>query len=261
MNLGMYSQLTKIEDNHWWFISRRKLIENLLPPYLRFKNGRALDIGCGTGGNLKLLRKYCPRVVGIDISKFAIKLAKKKFPKYHFKLGDANKLTKIFSKKSFDLITIFNVLYHRWIINEQNILEQINTLLKPGGYLVITEPAFDFLKREHDIIGMGKCRYNLPYFEKKLRKIGFKIITSTYFNSISFLPAFIIAFYDRFSINKTIVLKNEEPAELQIPPILLNKFLLKLMNIETKIIKLVGKMPFGVSLLIIAQKPRGKKII
>lgn len=258
---GMYSQLAEIEDSHWWFISRRRLAETLLSSLNIKKNSKGLDIGCGTGGNLKLLKKYCSQVTGLDLSEFALSLAKKKWSHYKFIHGDANHLSKLFSPKSFGLITIFNVLYHQWVPNESKVLKQIYDILEPRGYLIITEPAFNFLKREHDIIDMGKCRYQLTPFRKLLKNSGFVVISSTYFNIIGFIPALITAFTDFFAIKKNKSIPDNKGAkELQILSKPLNKFLLKLMSLERKIIKSIGKIPLGVSLLCIAQKPASSKI-
>jgi len=60
MDKGMYLQLPQIEEKHWWFISRRLLVEEVLKK-AGFKKGKnALDLGCGTGGNLPFLKKFCP---------------------------------------------------------------------------------------------------------------------------------------------------------------------------------------------------------
>lgn len=260
MYRGAYSQLAKIENTHWWFVSRRLLIKEL---FIKLgvnkkigKNAKGLDIGCGTGGNLKLLNEYCPEVIGVDLSKFALKLAREKLPKQNFVYGDANQLSSLFKKESFDLVTIFNVLYHQWILNELNVLKQVFTILKPKGYLVVTEPAFSILKRRHDIQDMGRRRYRLGFFKEQLKKAGFLTLVETYFNALSFIPAFILALTNRLNSNKDEVSQAESRiGELQLPNIVLNQILLKLMTTERKIIKLVGSLPFGVTLLCIAWKP------
>ena len=70
-----YQQLAEIEDTHWWFVYRRKLIGNLLERSGGVAGELALDIGCGTGGNLPFLKRYCANVCGIDLSEYAIALA------------------------------------------------------------------------------------------------------------------------------------------------------------------------------------------
>lgn len=256
MHKRIYSQFFEIEDNHWWFVSRRKLVEDLLSPLVKYdKNNKGLDIGCGTGGNLKLLKKYCFQVIGLDLSKYALKLARKKWPKYKFMHGDTNCLLNFFPQESFDLITIFNVLYHKWILDDLKVLKQVCTILKPGGYFVIIEPAFNILTRKHDFQVMGRKRYSLKECEKLLTNAGFRLIKSTYFNSISFIPACIIVFIDYITRLKNKQFKKSKLVkEIQMPPFLINKLLLTLLSIERQIIKL-SKIPIGVSLFCIARKP------
>ncbi len=253
---GIYLQLAEIEDKHWFFESRRQLVEDYLMKLNIGKNSRGLDIGCGTGGNCRLLEKYCSDVYGLDLSDIALKHAKKKGPNNNFIKGDANHLADIFNPASFDLVTIFNVLYHEWISNDQSVFKQVYRILKPGGYIVITEPSFDILKRNHDIQDMGKRRYLLEPFRKMLTDAGFTLISGTYFNSISFLPALATKYLENISMNKSKIIKPDtQVRELHMPGTITNKFLINVIGLERIIIKLFGKIPLGVSLLCIARKP------
>lgn len=256
MNQGLYYHLAKIEDCHWWFAYRRKLAEDFLSQINMDGDIRGLDIGCGTGGNLELLEKYCHDVIGMDFSETAISLAEKKYLKAKFIQGDANHLSHLFEPESFGLITIFNVLYHEWIINELDVLRQCNNILSPGGIIVVTEPAFNILKRRHDIQAMGKRRYRLGQFEGLLKAAGLKVIAGTYFNALSFLPAFFLSLMDRlYDIKKKGIIKENFVKELQMPGNKIDRILLRLMDAERKIISSTSKLPFGVTLMCIAQKP------
>lgn len=256
MNPGIYVQLAAIEDKYWFHVSRRQLVEDYLTRLNLEKNARGLDIGCGTGGNCKLLEKYCSEVYGLDLSEFALELAKKRGLNNRFIRDDANNLADIFAPESFGLVTIFHVLYHEWISSEQSVLQQVHRILKPGGYVVITEPSFNILKRNHDIQDMGKRRYLLKPFEDMLTNAGFTLISGTYFNSISFLPALATKYLEKISMNKSqITDPDSEVKELQMPNTIINELLIKAIGLERMLIRLFGKAPFGVSLLCIARKP------
>src|SRR5436190_23241966 len=108
MERAVYQQLAEIEDTHWWFVYRRKLIAHLLERSGGVAGDLALDIGCGTGGNLPFLKKYCVNVCGIDLSEHAIALARKKHPGETFLEGDINELRNLYSPASFDLISDFS---------------------------------------------------------------------------------------------------------------------------------------------------------
>jgi len=252
----MYRQLPQIEKKHWWFIGRRLLVESALKKAGFKKGKRALDLGCGTGGNLAFLKKFCPSVLGLDFSKLALKIARKKQPRSKFIQADLNQLEKIFPEEKFDLITIFNVLYHRWVKNEEKVLEQSYSILKPGGILVMTEPAFNWLKRSHDTLDMAKKRYRLIEFKRVFKKTGFQPIKMTYFNSFGLLPALILKIVETATDPKQ---QKAGANELNLPPPLLNKLLLMVFRLEIKLINVLGSLPLGVTLFCLVQKPPGAK--
>lgn len=254
MNDKVYYQFSQIEDIHWWYKYRRRLLEDLLSKLDIKSNAIGLEIGCGTGGSMTYLKNYCSDIIGLDASDLALRLAREKYPEYRFIQGDANKISELFSSETFDLTFIFNVLYHKWILDEVGVLKDVCRILKPGGYLILTEPAFPILWRGHDRLVMGKSRYRIPEFNAMCSSAGFKIIQSTYFNSISFLPALILALFERAGILK-IKGEDSEVGELKMAGPLFNKLMLCILNLERVCISKFKSIPLGVSLLSIARKP------
>jgi SAM-dependent methyltransferase len=254
MKQAHYTQIAQIQDQHWWFRYRGRLIRDYLDKCTFPNPGKALDLGCGTGQYLSLLNKYCREVYGVDVSDHALSIAGEKHPQHRLIKGDINHLQKLFVEGHFDIVTILNVLYHQWIESEQNILRQVYSILKPGGTVLITEPAFRFLTRAHDMAGMGKTRYRINDFDSLLAHIGFVQIQCTYFNCISFPLAFILALIHR--VNR---FRRKERvdfvSEMKIAGPGLNEIVLGLLNIERSIIKCFGRMPFGVGLLCVARRP------
>ena len=88
-----------------------------------------------------------------------------------------------------------------------------------------------------------------------LRDSGFTVLSDTYYNALSFVPALILAFLDiMVPDQKDRVSENAYVKELQIPVNSINNLVSFLMNIETKVIKILPKLPIGVTLLCIARK-------
>jgi protein-L-isoaspartate O-methyltransferase len=59
MEAQVYERMAELDSDHWWFVARRDILQNLIervvqPP----KNARILEIGCGTGHNLAMLSKF-----------------------------------------------------------------------------------------------------------------------------------------------------------------------------------------------------------
>jgi len=71
-------------------------------------------------------------------------------------------------------VTVFSVSYQEWITSEEGVLRNAYDLLKPGGYFLLTAPAFTLLKRRHDVLAMGKRRYTIPEIELLLNQPGLK---------------------------------------------------------------------------------------
>ncbi len=254
MEKGLYQQLSEIQETHWWQEGRREMVRALLNHLHVSKKHRGLDIGCGVGGNLKLIQEYCDHVVGFDYSSVALSIAKEKYSLFHFIKGDANHLSDYFKSQTFGLVTVFNVLYHQWVTNDVNVLKQINSVLSPQGVLVITEPAFQCLRRKHDDLSMGKTRYSLKELKSMIEEAGFVVDYATYFNAMMFLPVVMLKILESIFPPKPHT-EGERVKEIELPPVWLNYLLLGVFKMEIMLIKLFGKLPFGVSCLCIAHKP------
>jgi len=252
---GLYQQLSEIEDSHWWFVHRRRLAADWLRR-IGFSGGeRALDVGCGTGGNMAFLEHYCPCRTGIDISPDALKYCRDRFPDDEFVEGDTNRLGELFPAESFDLITDFNVLYHRWITSEEAVLRQMRGLLRPGGVVLLTEPAFPILFRKHDRQDYGARRYRIGAFRRLLEDCGYVDVRATYFNSLAFVPALLLAVLDRTFGGKDSASDEGGVTELGLGSPLVNRAVGGVMRAEIAAIRMFGQMPFGVGLLCTARKP------
>lgn len=253
MEPHVYSQFAQIEDTHWWFVYRQRLMDVVLADLKFGADAVGLEIGCGTGGGLNYLKKYCAKVTGMDVSDIALELARKKYPGGDFVKGDANQLLDVFTKEKFDIICIFNVLYHKWVKNDIKVLKDACAVLNPGGYLILTEPAFSFLYRNHDRHVMGQRRYTIKEIKGMLAAAGFEQICATYFNSICFVPTLFISCLERLRIIKTE--EGAEVGELKMVGPVLKKIISGVMGLELLFIKLFKTMPVGVTLLTVARKP------
>ena len=77
MDSESFLEMSRFEKNHWWFCGRRKIIDLFLKKIKLKKNAKILEIGCGTGSNLNMLKNY-GFVSAIEPSEEAIHYLKKK---------------------------------------------------------------------------------------------------------------------------------------------------------------------------------------
>jgi SAM-dependent methyltransferase len=239
MNKIEYLKMFELEDSHFWFLGKRFFVDAVLNPYKKSVR-RILDLGSGTGGLTKHLENY-GKVMGVENYYYAVKLSRKR--KLNVVKGDINNL-KIGGK--FDLITVFDVFYHKEIESEEVILDKIYSLLNKNGLILITDSALNLLKSEHDLAVQGKRRYTISDFEKLLKTHNFKILKKSYlyFSTFPFLliKRFILS---RFS-------KSVKSDVGEVNP-LINKILIFILKIESRLLHFMS-FPIGSSVIILARK-------
>ena len=234
-----YFNIYNLERNHWWYRGMRYLSFNLIKKYLKNKL-EILDAGCGAGINIIYFMKY-GKVIGIDNSDYAIKLCRKR--KLNVKKASIENLP--FKRETFDIITCFEVIYHKAVKNDINALKEMNRVLKKGGILLIRVPAYKFLFSGHDKIVHTKRRYTLNELKNKLVKSNFKIGKISYINSFLF-P---IIFLSRIFKN----IFGMEDSNIKKTNLFFSKIFYTSLVLESKLLKLFN-FPFGVSIIAVARK-------
>ncbi len=241
------AKMARLEDRYWWFLGRRFIVRSLILNFWKPKSNPAfvLDLGCGTGGSFLLLRKF-GKVIGLDASFVALQFSRKRGMEKLI-LGDAQILP--FADNKFDLVAVLDVLEH--LDNDCQALREIWRVLKPGGAVVFTVPAFMGLWSVHDIALSHRRRYLYREIRDKVISSGFEVKRLSY----AICPLLPVVFVFRKVQN--LLMRNKEPATALIElPKLLNDALVALLKVEAALLPLV-KFPFGVSLVGIAEKTQG----
>lgn len=184
MHPSEYQRLFENEATHWWFGGRRAiaraLLQQYLPPASPSRPRRILDAGCGTGGNLPLLRDF-GTVTGVDLSPIALTFARQRAASGRA-LARGSLLRLPFPDASFDLITAFDVLYHLWIEDDIAALAELHRVLRPGGLFLMTDSAWQRLHSAHDEINLARQRYEVPELRAKLLRAGLEPLKVSYAN-------------------------------------------------------------------------------
>jgi trans-aconitate methyltransferase len=137
----------EIEQRHWWFVGRRRimrrLIAEVLPPS---PETTIIDVGCGTGANIAQLAEHY-RCIGIDTSAEAIGRAAPRFPNVQFLQGRAPEgLGPLIHQAR--LVTLMDVLEH--VSDDFAMLSELLAAVQPGTFFLLTVPADEALWSEHD---------------------------------------------------------------------------------------------------------------
>lgn len=234
MEKQLYPILYRIEEKHWWFKGRRKILSFFIENFIFKKNLSILDVGSSVGITMKHLTRY-GKVFGVDSSEEAKKFCELQDLKVY--KGDAFSLP--FPDKSFDFVSALDLIEH--LENDIKGIEEFCRVLKNDGYLVLSVPSFKFLWSSFDRLSHHYRRYSIFQLKKKIEKSGFKVLKISYVNFFLF-PLFLI--FRLFGISKLY-------SDLKIPP--LNKILGTIFSLEPYFLKLVS-FPWGSSIFSISKK-------
>lgn len=247
MHPAEYENLARCEETHWWFVAKRMVAAQCLAQFgpANWAHYRLVDVGCGAGAVLTQHCDLTATVFGFDYAAAALNHTAKR---HRGRLAQADTLNLPLANASVDGVTALNVLYHRWVADDQMALAEIYRVLKPGGLLVITDSAFDCLSGPHDETNLGARRYTRPRLRRKLHLAGFTIKKESYLNLALFGPVFLYRWFQRVFLPF-----RPGQSDLQPAPAWLNRALIRAHQAELAWLK-IGGVPWGLNLLMVAQK-------
>ena len=238
-----YPILYEVEETHWWYVGRRRIIQYLVEKIcttLNNPNPRILDVGCGTGANLKMLAAH-GRAEGVDISSQAVDFCRERGLD-SVRLGAAEQLP--YENGSFDLVTALDVVEH--LDDDVAGLREMRRVLRRDGRVLLFVPAFMFLWGVQDDVSNHRRRYTLPSLLKAVEAAGFSVEWSSYANISFFLPVLAVR-----SVMRWLGLSADTEYGINISP--LNGPFSRLFAAERFVFKR-GTLPFGVSAVCIARR-------
>lgn len=168
MQSDQFQLHAEIEERHWWFRGRRRIVRRLLAEIAPPGTGRRIvDVGCGTGANIaSLADAYACH--GIDPSPEGIELARWRFPAVRFTCGLAPEAFGP-EERDADVILAMDVMEH--VPDDFLFASSLLGALKPGGHLLITVPADAALWSAHDEAFGHYRRYGRPRLERVWRDL------------------------------------------------------------------------------------------
>ena len=239
------------EDKHWWFASRTRAILAYLDRYAgEGRHLQVLDVGCGAGNMMHHLAHY-GHVTGVDNNPKPLEVARQRG--LSVREGTADDLP--FGQDEFDLLTLLDTVEH--VPAEGKVFEECRRVLRNGGKLMITGPAFMFLWSRNDIINMHQRRYTVPELKRKLEEHGFRVLRMSYNNFFIFPLAALLILLRRGRAEPELASPHfdEEAYQVEMEPAspAVNRLLTFVGKVEVMLLNRVN-LPFGTSIIAIAEK-------
>jgi SAM-dependent methyltransferase len=147
---------------------------------------------------------------------------------------------------SVDLVTAFDLLYHRGV-DEGAALAEWRRVLAPGGILYVSDSALPCLMGPHDEAVHARERYTSRRLAEKVKAAGFEIIRETYWNSV-LCP--IVAAY---RLARRIAARSARSDLSGVPPHFINSLLASLLRAESRWLRRL-RFPVGTSVALVARK-------
>jgi SAM-dependent methyltransferase len=231
-------QTHQVEDRHWWYRGRRTVIERAIGGLRLPSRARILDVGCGSGRNMVELARH-GAVTGVELSKTSVTLARARGAG---EIIEGSVLDMPFPADSFDLAVSLDVIEH--LEDDLGALRELRRTVAPGGALLVTVPAYQWLWSGHDEINHHHRRYTRCSLQRVAEQAGWEQVRTTYFNSLLLPVAVLLRLLDRVNTKTT-----ESSLDLWVPPAPLNWLLERPLALEAWLIARGGRIPGGLSLL------------
>jgi SAM-dependent methyltransferase len=240
---AIYARLYR---EHWWWRAREAIVLRAIRQAGLGPGGdRAiLDVGCGDGLSFPALSAF-GHVRGIEVDE---RLLDPDGPYrdriFTEPLGDPR-----YDDPSwrFDLITALDVLEH--IDDDRAAARAMVRMLRPGGLLVVTVPAFELLWDEHDEINHHHRRYTIARLRRVLRGIGLERVRLRYLFRGLFAP--------KLAVRLINLGRRRKVAQHGIPSPRVNAMMRRLCEAEDRVLARVP-VPFGTSVLAVARREQAR---
>ena len=182
MERVVYDRMAELDELHWWYRARREVIAAVIhryatPPAV----ARLLEVGAGTGHNLPMLARF-GELDALEIDPEARALAEKRLGKtvWSAPLPELRGVP----AGHYDLVGAFDVIEH--IDDDDAALAALSRLLKPGGRLVLTVPAHQWMWSAHDVVNHHKRRYSKRSLRQLIERSPLRLEKIGYLNSLLF---------------------------------------------------------------------------
>lgn len=246
MDSALVADYGRLEQTHWWFVVRRRILEQVLGQHAAALPGkcRILNIGAASGFSSQWLFRFGTVTSVENDAAFLGHLQKTGQPVVE---ASAEKLP--FPDNAFDRVCAFDVLEH--LNDDQLAFREMVRVCKPGGLIFVAVPAGSGLWSPHDDVNGHRRRYSLYSLRRLSASLPCKEIRSSYFNTLLYLPIALVRKYQRLFRRKESL--SQSDFAYYRGSSLINAILKWIFSLEVRWLK-KRRFPFGVSLMLLVQK-------
>ncbi len=235
MERVVYDRMAELDATHWWYRARREVLAALIARKVPLPaSARILEIGCGTGHNLAMLGRF-GTVDALEMDGAARAVASKRLGR---RVEDA-RLPELpgVPERHYELVALLDVLEH--VEDDRAALRSIARRLKPGGRILLTVPAFQWMWSAHDVVNHHHRRYSRAGLRKVAADAGLRVEHLSWFNSLLFPLAAAARLAGRVT--------GKQESDDTLPPAPINRLFETVFALERHAI---GRLPFppGVSI-------------
>ncbi|MBV9714295.1 MAG: class I SAM-dependent methyltransferase [Solirubrobacterales bacterium] len=241
MDAALMKTMLDVDEHHWWYRGRRRIIRSELDRLPLTARAQVLDAGCGSGRTLVELQDY-GSVHGVELDPQAAEVARS-LGLGEIAIGRLEQLP--WPDATFDLITCLDVIEHT--PDDRVTLRELGRVAKPGGWLLVTVPAYQALWSVHDDANHHFRRYSRPTLRAAALESGWQLRRMTSFNSLLLAPAAAVRLAQRRTS------RDGYRPEIRLGPAWLNAALERPLRIEARWLAGGHTLPAGLSLLAVLQ--------
>jgi SAM-dependent methyltransferase len=241
MDQVLMKTMLDVDEHHWWYRGRRRIIRTELDRLPLAAGARVLDAGCGSGRTLEELGEY-GEVYGLELDPEAAEVARARGAG-EVEIGRLEDLP--WPDGTFDLITCLDVIEHT--PDDRVALRELRRVCKPGGWLLLTVPAYQALWSTHDDANHHYRRYQRRTLTGAVLESGWQLRRMTSFNSLLLAPAAIVRLAQRHAPN------SEYTPDIRLGPAWLNSMLERPLRLEAMWLARGRTLPAGLSLMALMQ--------
>jgi SAM-dependent methyltransferase len=236
-----YRLMANLDETHWWFQARREIVCDVVARFVP-AGSDIVDYGSGTGSTALRLCSDGYRVVAAEVSQEMLEACRERG------IPTVDLGSEWIAPASADCVLACDVLEH--VEDDLGPLAKLRALLRPGGLLIGTVPAYEFLWSGEDYVSSHVRRYTKSTLKKSLMGAEYEVVWSSYFNTLLFPLAASVILAKRLLRPRDMYRSNVEPI-----PGWQNTLFRSVFSRERKLLRWL-RLPFGLSLIFVA-RPQG----